>query len=157
MKRHGYRERDYAFAPEGRTLASSGNDGTVRIWDGKLGMPLKTLPHPGPVFALAWQPQGRLLASAGSDRLVTIWDMAARRPPRLLHGHPWFVFGIAWSPEGRVLASSGWDETVRLLESLPLWGHPRSAWQGRARVVGEGRLLARDGRGASGLQRACSR
>ncbi len=34
------------------------------------------------------------------------------------------------------------------LAPLRLWGHPRSAWQGRTRGVGEGRLLARDDRAA---------
>jgi hypothetical protein len=40
---------------------------------------------------------------------------------------------------------------TRLLRpgTAPPWGHQRSAWQGRTRGVGEGRLLARGGRGAS--------
>src|SRR5207249_8385643 len=45
-----------AFAPDGGLLASGGFDGKLRLWDAQQGTLLEALPHPGPVFSLAWHP-----------------------------------------------------------------------------------------------------
>jgi WD40 repeat protein len=73
-----------AFAPDGRTLAAKGADGSVRLWDlpaaREIG-PLKG--HDGSVTALAFAPDGKTLASGGSDTTILLWDLAGLpRPPQ---------------------------------------------------------------------------
>ena len=67
-----------AFSPDGRLLASAGDDGTVRLWDPATGAGLATLTgHTDTVDAVAFSPDGRRLASAGDDRTVRLWDSKA--------------------------------------------------------------------------------
>jgi WD40 repeat protein len=71
------------FAPDGRALASCGDDGTVRLWDLPAGQGLATLTaHGGRVLGLAFAPDGRTLASCGDDGTVRLWDVAELLKPK---------------------------------------------------------------------------
>jgi RNA polymerase sigma factor (sigma-70 family) len=66
-----------AFAPDGRTLASGGMDGVIRLWDVLSGKEVGRLEgHRGWVLDLAFAPDGRRLASASMDTTALVWDVA---------------------------------------------------------------------------------
>ena len=108
-----------AFLPDGETVATSGQDGTLRLWNLTETRPtLTTAAHQAWVWDVAVSPAVNLLATASADRTIRLWDVAVDstgdRLVRTLTGHTAAVWGVDFAPDGRTLASASWDETVRL-------------------------------------------
>jgi len=124
-----------AVAPDGRWLASSSADGTVRLWNpvtGREGTILKG--HKTGVEAVAVAPDGSWLASGGRDGTVRIWDPITREERATLKGHHSGIIArfydtlgveaVAVAPDGSWLASGGRDRTVRIWD--PMTGQKRA-------------------------------
>jgi WD40 repeat protein len=104
-----------AFPPDGQTLASASDDGTVRLWDPATGAKKRVLEsYAGWVKAVAFSPDGQTLASASNDGTVRLWDPAIGTEKLVLEGHTDWVHAVAFSPDGQTLASASEDGTVRL-------------------------------------------
>jgi WD40 repeat protein/energy-coupling factor transporter ATP-binding protein EcfA2 len=99
------------FSPDGKQLATSGYDGTARLWD-TAGKPLAQLKGHSVVFS----PDGKQLATSGEDGTVRLWDTAGK-PLAQLKGHQGSVYSVVFSPDGKQLATSGEDGSVRLWDT----------------------------------------
>ena len=67
------------FFPDGRILATTGNDGTVRFWDVTTQEPLKTLSAGAPVRSMTISPDGATLATASVDNTIQLWDTSKQQ------------------------------------------------------------------------------
>ena len=69
------------LSPDGKRIASGGDDNTVRIWDGASGYEVMTLKgHTGSVRSVTFSPDGRRLASGSLDGTIMIWDGSKSMP-----------------------------------------------------------------------------
>jgi WD40 repeat protein/serine/threonine protein kinase len=116
------------FAPDGRTLATSGSNKTITLWDLTTQKEQARLNgHAAPLFALAFSADGKTLASGASDGVIKLWDVANGQTQATLKGHLNAVGGLAFAPDGQALASGDFDGTVKLWEPTGARGPIR--WQ----------------------------
>ena len=97
------------YAPDGRTLVTAGNDGTIRQWDAGSGRQLQVIADAGYDHLVAVSPDGKALASAARDRakppVIRVWDLPGGRLRREFSG-PAKVAGtkaLAFSPDGNLV------------------------------------------------------
>ncbi len=95
-------------SPDGKLLATGGNDQRVRIWNASTATPVgEPLEATHAVVALAFSPDSTMLLAGGADGGVRMWEAASGRRRGESLKMRGIVNVVAFSPDGRLAAAAG--------------------------------------------------
>lgn len=104
-----------AFSPDGKVLASSGQDkeAPIKIWEvGTWNLINSLKGHQTTqgilrVWSVEFSPDGKTVATSSFDNTVRLWDWKSGENLQTFTGHSDLDRSIAFSPDGKILATSG--------------------------------------------------
>ena len=115
---HGDKVNSVAFSPDGKHVATTSGDETIRIWEATAGIPGRPLRgHDGPVFLAVYSTDGKTLLSAGTrDKTVRLWDLSTFKVKSVMEGHADEVRFVGFGSGGK-MASLSKDGVVKLWDA----------------------------------------
>jgi WD40 domain-containing protein len=109
---------DLNFSPDGRILASGGQEGTIELWNVKTYKPIQRLArHLGGVNSVVFSPDGQVLGSAGQDGRIKLWHVTTGKPIWEVEGHASGVNTLVFTPDGGALVSGGYDRHLKIWDA----------------------------------------
>ena len=128
-----------AFSPDGATIVSGSDDGTVKLWDVATRTNTATLEgHTDEVTSVAFSPDGTIIASGSEDETIKLWDVA-EDVAEAAQPHPSELVKISGDDQQGTPGAALPDPLI--VEVKDQYGNPLSGVQVTFTVtVGEGRL-----------------
>ena len=113
LKGHTDKVNVLAFTPNGHTLASGSDDGTIRLWDASTGTQILNL-RSGKTHALAFSMDGKTLASISSTFSIQLWDTTTGNQLTTFKGQNGTANVLVFSTDDKILVSGGRNGTIQL-------------------------------------------
>ena len=104
---------DVRFSPDGSTLATTGDDGLLKMWDPETGELIASVAGTTGAVGQSFDADGRLVAAAWpEDDTVRVAEAATGKIVRTFEGLDTFVFDTALSPDGSRLVVGSADVDI---------------------------------------------
>lgn len=108
-----------ALSPDGKWLATAGEDKIIQIWNlGQEKQSSQLIGHVKYISSLAWHPlKDELISASDEEGNIYFWNMEDQTLiSKLLNVHDGGILSIAVSPDGRYFATAGRDRLIRIWE-----------------------------------------
>jgi WD domain, G-beta repeat len=103
---HQQTVRVVAWSPNGRYLASGGDDGLLLVW-GTDGVVRQRVAHPAAVTALAWSPESQRLVTGAANQVIFLTALTGTVLASFPHAHLATVTSLAWTAHNQQQVVSG--------------------------------------------------
>lgn len=115
LKGHSDWISSLSITPDGKILASSSFDKTIKLWNLSTGQLINTLSqHTKGIVCIAISPDGKTLASGGWDETIKLWNLSTGELIYSLKGHTGSVQSLAITADSQTLISGSFDQTIKL-------------------------------------------
>ena len=105
---------DLAWSPDGRSLVSANENGSVGVWEWETADERRALQgHGQAVLGVAVTPDGKSIISGGDDGKIRVWDLRSGEPSLTLEADA-DVKAVAPAYQGSSLIAGCWDGTVQI-------------------------------------------
>ena len=116
----GYRNRLVCveISPDGKLIATGGDERKIRIWDAASGKNIRTLSgHSRTVEDLDFDPMGGRIVSGSWDQTIKIWNVQSGALEKSFNPQQKGVMCVRFSPDGKTIASGGADHSIKLFDA----------------------------------------
>ncbi len=101
------------LSPDGKYLAASRLDGTIKLWDIEANKLRHALNHKK-VQNIAFSADGHSMLTYSVDSKIRVWNVVTGEEVYTLHGHKGYIDLVTFSPDGEMLASVSEHNDVML-------------------------------------------
>lgn len=129
LKKHDQPVKALAFSPDGKTLATGGDDKYIHLWDIATGGLTGSIENSFGIKMLAFAVDGSIIAACGND--VKMIDNLGKTL-RLWDGYTTNVWSFSFSPDSGKMVAGSYSKSVKVWDFLTakllftLEGHQRS-------------------------------
>jgi WD40 repeat protein len=114
FKGHSDSVSSVVFSPDGKTIATSSWDNTVKLWNLE-GKELQTFKgHSNSVLNVVFSPDGKTIATSSRDSTVKLWNLEGKELQTFKGHEGWVITKVVFSPDGKTIATSSLDSTAKL-------------------------------------------
>ena len=112
-----------AFAPNGLLAFTGSRDHTVKIWEAKTGIWIRTIQVKAQVAALVISPDSKSLLTSSWDHSIHQWYIETGELIGRYPAHTSFIQALVYAKDGKRFYSAATDAKVRL------WLSPRGIYE----------------------------
>lgn len=106
-----------AFSPDGKLLATSSKDRSMKLWDVMTTKLLLTYNHSKVVICCCFSPDSRYVVSGCQDRVCRLWDTRRGKEWIAFTQHEGIIISVCFSPDSQFVCSSSADCSLRVWTS----------------------------------------